>query len=220
MLQKEILRETITLVRIYFVRHAQPEHEWEEDRTRPLTAEGEQDSKKVLEFFKDKHIDKFYSSPYKRSIDTIAETAKYFGKEIVTDERLREREKGPNGNNHGMFHKRWSDHNFHEEGGESLSMVQERNMAALYDILQECSCHMVSDNEEKEINLVIGTHGTALSSILCYYDKHFNCDSFLRIIDWMPYIVEIDFEKEQLFVNLVEHIYVHKEFKEKKKADQ
>ena len=28
------------MTRVYFVRHAQPEHDWEEDRTRPLTEEG------------------------------------------------------------------------------------------------------------------------------------------------------------------------------------
>ena len=44
-------------------------------------------------------------SPYKRSMDTIAEAAAFFAKEIITDERLREREKGPDGNNHGMFQK-------------------------------------------------------------------------------------------------------------------
>ena len=33
------------MTRVYFVRHAQPEHEWEEDRTRPLTEEG----KKILQ---------------------------------------------------------------------------------------------------------------------------------------------------------------------------
>ena len=27
------------MTRVYFVRHAQPEHDWEEDRTRPLTEE-------------------------------------------------------------------------------------------------------------------------------------------------------------------------------------
>ena len=31
------------MTRVYFVRHAQPEHEWEEDRTRPLTEEGKKD---------------------------------------------------------------------------------------------------------------------------------------------------------------------------------
>ena len=43
---------------------------------------------------KDKKIDTFYCSPYKRSMDTIAEAADFFTKEIITDERLREREKG------------------------------------------------------------------------------------------------------------------------------
>ena len=28
------------MTRVYFVRHAQPEHDWKEDRTRPLTEEG------------------------------------------------------------------------------------------------------------------------------------------------------------------------------------
>ena len=58
---------------MYFVRHAQPEHDWKEDRTRPLTKEGQK--------------------PYKR-MDTIADAAAFFGKEIITDKRLREREKG------------------------------------------------------------------------------------------------------------------------------
>ena len=32
------------MTRVYFVRHAQPEHDWEEERTRPLTEEGKKDS--------------------------------------------------------------------------------------------------------------------------------------------------------------------------------
>ena len=91
------------MTRVYFVRHAQPEHDWKEDRTRPLTEEGKVDSAIVLEFLKDKKIDSFYCSPYKRSMDTIADVAAFFGKEIITDERLREREKGPEGNNHGIM---------------------------------------------------------------------------------------------------------------------
>ena len=78
------------------------------------------DSAIVLEFLKDKKIDAFYCSPYKRSMDTIADAAAFFGKEIIKDERLREREKGPDGNNHGMFQKRWADHDYHEEGENPL----------------------------------------------------------------------------------------------------
>lgn len=29
------------MIKIFFVRHAQPEHGWEDDRSRPLTLEGE-----------------------------------------------------------------------------------------------------------------------------------------------------------------------------------
>ena len=190
------------MTKIYFVRHAQPEHAWENDRTRPLTGEGKKDSAIVFEFLKDKHIDAFYSSPYKRSMDTIADSADFFGKDIITDEDLREREKGENGNNHGMFHKRWADHNYHEEGGESIAMVQKRNMRALTEILR--------DNIDKEV--VVGTHGTALSTILNFYDKSFGCDDFLRIVDRMPYVIELDFEGDKL-VGKVEHCYVLKEFK-------
>ena len=190
------------MTKIYFVRHAQPEHAWEDDKTRPLTGEGKKDSAIVFEFLKDKHIDAFYSSPYKRSMDTIADSADFFGKDIITDEDLREREKGENGNNHGMFHKRWADHNYHEEGGESIAMVQKRNMRALTEILR--------DNIDKEV--VVGTHGTALSTILNFYDKSFGCDDFLRIVDRMPYVIELDFEGDKL-VGKVEHCYVLKEFK-------
>lgn len=190
------------MTKIYFVRHAQPEHAWEDDRTRPLTGEGKKDSAIVFEFLKDKHIDAFYSSPYKRSMDTIADSVDFFGKDIITDEDLREREKGENGNDHGMFQKRWDDHDYHEEGGESISMVQKRNMRALTEILR--------DNIDKEV--VVGTHGTALSTILNFYDKSFGCDDFLRIVDRMPYVIELDFEGDKL-VGKVEHCYVLKEFK-------
>lgn len=190
------------MTRVYFVRHAQPEHAWEEDRTRPLTEEGRKDSAIVLDFLKEKKIDAFYCSPYKRSVDTIADAAAFFGKEIITDERLREREKGLDGNNYGMFQKRWADHDFHEKGGESIAMVQKRNMEVLNQIL--------SDNQDKEV--VVGTHGTALSTILNFYDNSFGCEDFLRIIDWMPYIIELDFEKNKI-IDKYEHCHVEKVFK-------
>ncbi len=200
---------TAQLTKIYFVRHAQPEHMWEDDRTRPLTAEGRKDAQMVTEFMKDKEIDVFYSSPYKRSYDTIAAAAAFHNKDIITDERLRERKKGINGNQHGMFEKRWTDHDYCEEHGESLNMVQRRNMEALTEILVK--------NRGKRI--VIATHGTALSTILNYYHPEFGCKDFLRIIDWMPYIIELDFESDQL-VSTKEHCHLEKEFQGKERADK
>lgn len=190
------------MTRVYFVRHAQPDHGWEDTRTKPLTEEGKKDSQVVTEFFRGMEIDSFYCSPYKRSLDTISGAAALFGLDIITDERLRERDYGLDGNAPGMFEKRWSDHDFHEENGESLSMVQERNIEALTEILRA--------NKDKSI--VIGTHGTALSTILNYCDPGFALDDFLRIIDWMPYIIELDFEDERL-VSKTEHCHIEKVYK-------
>ena len=62
--------------------------------------------------------------------------------------------------------------------------------------------------------IVIGTHGTALSSISNCYDNTFNAESFMKIVDLMPYIVKMQFEgknnisKEDVFS-------IYKEYKEK-----
>ena len=201
--------ECKNITKVYFVRHAQPEHSFEDDRTRPLTAEGEKDTEIVTDFLKDKEIDVFYSSPYKRSIDTISNAASFYGKRIITDERLREREKGIGGNKFGMFHKRWKDFDYREENGESINMVQKRNIDALTEILK--------DNYGK--NVVIATHGTALSSILNFYNSEFGCNDFLRIIDWMPYIIELDFSGEKLLC-VKEHCHIEKQFQGKNRADK
>ena len=196
------------MTRIIFVRHAQPVHSHADDRTRPLTAEGVMDTKLVLDTFKDMKIDAFYCSPYKRSLDTIRSTAEYFRMDIHTDERLRERQSGKKGNGgvgvsfKDMINKRWSDKQWHEEGGESLSMVQERNIEAVKEI--------AAVNDGKTI--VIGTHGTALSTIMNYYDPDFGAEDFFRIVDWMPYIVELDIENGDL-VSKTEIAHIEKEYK-------
>lgn len=187
---------------VYFVRHAEPRHAWEDDRTRPLTDEGLKDAENVTEFFKTRKIDNFFCSPYKRSIQTIEAAAGYFNKEIVIDERLRERKKGPDGDVFGMLQKRWSDKDFCEEGGESIHSVQSRNIAALNDILETSSGKTI----------VIGTHGTALCSILNYFDDTVDCGFFLRIFDWMPFIVEMNFDGRRC-AGVTEHLYIYKEYK-------
>ena len=62
-------------------------------------------------------------------------------------------------------------------------------------------------------------HGTALSVILNYYDPDFGCQDFLRIIDWMPYVIELDFEGNAL-VSTKEHCHIEKVFQGKNRADK
>lgn len=48
--------------------------------------------------------------------------------------------------------------------------------------------------KHRDKTIVIGTHGTALSAILNFYNPDFNFNDFKRIWHWMPYIIRVDFE--------------------------
>ena len=61
--------------------------------------------------------------------------------------------------------------------------------------------------------MAIRTHGAALCSIIQYYQPSFRHSDFLRVIDWMPYMVELDFENRQ-FVSLHEHLHLEKTYPE------
>ena len=182
------------LTTVYFVRHCQSEFSHQDDRTRPLTAQGMADAAEVARVLHDVPIDAFYCSPYRRSMDTIAKAAQEHGLPIQTDERLRERQSGEGGNaglkDNGdtPLRRRWRDFGWHEPGGEPLGQTQTRNVAALQEILAE--------NPGR--TLVIGTHGTALSTILNHYHPAFGCEDFLRIVDWMPYVVRLTFDGQRL----------------------
>ena len=95
------------LTTVIFVRHAQSLHPYSDERTRPLTKQGIKDRHIVEETLKGRDINAFFSSPYKRSVDTIRPAAELFGMDIKTDERFRERENGVN--EPGLVEKRWAD---------------------------------------------------------------------------------------------------------------
>ena len=190
------------MIKIFMVRHAQPQRGWLEERTRPLTAEGRSDARLVTRFLSERRIDAFYSSPYRRAIETIEGAAAFFNMEIQTDEDLREIVKGPSGDRNA-FPIWWEDPSHHNQDGESLAMLEARNIAALRKILRDCQT-VVDD-----VSVVVGTHGMALSAILRYYDPSFGCEDFFRFMDWMPYSIELDFEGE-LLVGKREHLFVKK----------
>lgn len=171
---------------IFFVRHAQPDGSWKDDRTRPLTPLGTEDVKTVTKVLEGKKIHVFLSSPYRRSFDTVAGCAERYGMKIRVDERFRERRQGRDSGKY--LEQRWTNFSFCEEGGESLGSVQKRNMEAFLEVL--------AAHEGK--NIALGTHGTALSTMLNYYDPSFGCEDFRRIRPLMPYIIRLDFDGGRL----------------------
>ncbi|WP_010296242.1 histidine phosphatase family protein [Clostridium senegalense] len=185
------------MTKIYFVRHAKPDFKILDDLTRPLTDEGLKDSESLCELFKNKDINKVYSSPYKRAIDTVLPVAQMLNLEINIVEDFRERRICNKWlDDFDSFAKnQWKDFNYKIEDGECLLEVQQRNINALKNILRENNSN----------NIIIGTHGTALSTIINYYDVTFKYEHFERIKNIMPWVVMLEFEGE----NFVKFEYVN-----------
>ena len=182
---------------IYFIRHAEPDFSIEEDALRPLTPKGMSASKKLVAFFDAIRIDNIVSSPYKRAIDTINPLAEERDLNIELIDEFRERKVSSGGwiSDFNEFSKKqWSDFEYKLDGGESLMEVQTRNVKALEAIIEE--------NEGK--NLVVGSHGTALSTIINHYDEKFGYEDFCEIKNVMPWIVRFTYkdDKKPEIVNL------------------
>ena len=174
------------MTNVYFIRHAEPNYENHDDLSRELSPKGLQSSKELVNSFAGIQIDAFYSSPYLRAVDTIKPLADSRGRSIHLIPDFRERKITDHWIEDftGFTEKQWADFHYHLPGGESLSMVQERNIRALEDLLQ------AHPNQ----TILIGTHGTALSTIINYYKPNFQLADFHRIKGVFPWIVEGEFQ--------------------------
>ena len=170
---------------IYFIRHAESDFSIKDDRSSPLTAKGLINSALVSEFLQSKRIDVILSSPYKRAVDTIAGFAESSGLPIHTVEDFREREGAILDNWRPNAEKQWADFSYKLPGNESLADVRERNITALSDVLIQY----------RNKNVVIGTHGIALSTIINFYDKNYGFNEFMEMVFITPWLVIMDFDE-------------------------
>lgn len=170
---------------VYFVRHAEPNYNNHDAIQRELSSRGLQDAQKLVNFFSNISIDGFYSSPYKRAVDTIQPLAQVRQKEIVLVDNFCER-KIDNGwieDFETFSEKQWADFSYKLENGESLAQVQKRNIDALE--------HLLLKNEQ---TILIASHGTALSTIVNYYQTSFGYENFQEIKQVFPWIVKMEFD--------------------------
>ena len=174
---------------VYFVRHAEPNYENHDDMSRELSSKGLKDRKLVTDFLMDKQIDVVLSSPYKRAVDTVRDFAETKGMDIITIDEFKERrvDSGWIEDFNSFCKKQWEDFSYKLSDGECLEEVQSRNIFALNKVL----------TDYKDKNIVVGSHGTALSTIINYYDKTFGYFDFDKIRYLMPWIVEFTFEDKE-----------------------
>lgn len=174
---------------IYFIRHAQSDTTVRDGRIRPLTPKGLSSRILVNEFLEGKNIDAVLSSPFKRAFDTVSDFAEKNGFVIKTIEAFCEqRSSSDMRRDHPEFRlsleRQWADFSYTYSDGECLRDVQERNISGLNKVLKEY----------KDKNLVIGTHATALSVMINYYDNSYNFKDFEEMEYKLPWAVTMVFD--------------------------
>lgn len=173
------------MTRVYFVRHAEPNYHNHDDRNRELTPKGLKDREEVTSYLADKEVAAIFSSPYKRSYDTVAHFARTYHLPIQVVEDFRERKIDSRWieDFQSFAQKQWQDFDYRLAGGESLNQVQARNIKALNQVLQ---AHAGK-------NIVVATHGTTLATIIDYYTGA-GYQGFDRIRAQMPYVLCLIFD--------------------------
>ena len=106
--------------------------------------------------------------------------------EIETMEDFRERrmDSGWIADFEEFCRSQWADFDYKLSDGETLNEVQRRNIRALNAVLARY------DGK----NIVIGSHGTALSVIINHFDRSFGYAQFQQIRNLMPWVVRFAFE--------------------------
>lgn len=174
---------------VYFIRHAEPDLSVRDDLSRPLTPKGHADAKALAEQLSGVTFDAIYASPCKRAVDTVMPLVESWGLSVEVVHDFREREIGMWVEDFDTYAKaQWNDFDYSIENGESLATVQERNLHALRQLLSKWAGKTIA----------IGTHGTALSTILHHFDPSFGYADFRHIAPVTPYVVRMELLEDLL----------------------
>lgn len=177
---------------IYMIRHAESPFVFGEEKTRGLSKEGLEKSKKVAEIFEDIDVDLIASSSYRRAIQTVEYLANKKDLPIIKFEELRERPikgldyKLPWDELVKAIEKSFADIDYSLRGGESTRKAQERSIPIMEKLLDEF----------KGKSIVIGTHGNIMTIIMNYYDKEYGFNFWNSTS--MPDIYKLSFVSNEL----------------------
>lgn len=155
------------------------------------------DSVLVTKYLQTQGIEHIYSSPYQRAVDTIKDYAEKNNMKVICIDDFRERKIDSVWiEDFKTFSiNQWKDFNYKFNDGESLKEVQDRNIRALNELLSK-------HNNQR---LAIGSHGTALSTIINYYDSSFGYEQFESFKKLMPWFVKFTFkEYECLNIEMID----------------
>ena len=145
----------------YLVRHAHAD--WSADENRPVSERGQEDAFLVADLLLDRPIDRIYSSPFRRAIQTISPLAQHLELPITTVCDLRERRLGDFTNSDFLaaVQDTWTDPEFVHPRGESNRAAQ-RRVRSFVNQLQ---------TQNKHAHIVLSTHGNLMALLLNSFDR-------------------------------------------------
>ena len=174
---------------LYYLRHCQSDTGNHDELNRGLTAKGMADRVLIRAYFQDIDLDAAWSSPYLRARLTVEPLAASRDMAVHLHPDLRERENnGWTPDVEGMVRRLWANFEGREGREESLLGVQTRGLGVMRRLLQVYPGKSV----------VIGSHGTAMSVLIRYFEPEFNADDFLAIKEKMPWLVRFRFAGQDL----------------------
>jgi 2,3-bisphosphoglycerate-dependent phosphoglycerate mutase len=171
---------------IYLIRHAHAM--WRQDESRPLSEVGTTAAAMVADRLSSRPIVAVYTSPSRRSVETVEPLAKRLGlrPEPISDLRERELPVVPPGDFVALVQRAWRSPEEAPEGGESNVQAQARGLAVVHTLLAR---HVGSQ-------VVLGTHGNLLALVLNALDSRFGYDFWRRLS--FPDIYELAFNGSEL----------------------
>lgn len=177
---------------IYMVRHAESPFMEGAERTRGLSASGQQKIQQVTELLAGEGVNAVYSSPYARAVLSVEPLAEKLGLQVLVREDLRERRLS--GYDYVIadeefmpaIQKCFADRLFKLPGGESMQMCQDRAVPVLLDILEQHEGGRVA----------VGTHGNVMTLMIRYFDAKYGWNFFRRTS--MPDVYKLEFAGRKL----------------------
>ena len=171
---------------IYLIRHAHAE--WRQDEGRPLSEAGTRAAAMVADRLSSRPIVAVYTSPSRRSVETVEPLARRRGlrPEPMPDLRERELPVVPSGEFGALVRQAWSSPDESPSGGESNVRAQARGLAVVHTLVAR---HVGSQ-------VAIGTHGNLLALVLNALDSRFGYEFWSGLS--FPDIYEVAFDRSEL----------------------
>jgi 2,3-bisphosphoglycerate-dependent phosphoglycerate mutase len=171
---------------IFLIRHGRAD--WPGEGERPLSASGVRAAQAISQLPYLRPMDAIYSSPFRRSIETVTPLARNLGIDVEVLNDLRERELPVVAGTEfeAIVNDAWRFPERSPAGGESNVVAQARGLAVVRTLLGRHTGH----------HIAIATHGNLLALILNGVDSSYGYDFWRQLT--FPDIYQLDFEDARL----------------------